>query len=417
MFFKAAEIVILLLLSAFFSSTETAFTSLSVIQIETLAEKRGARGRLVKSLLKKPEYLLITILTGNNLVNISLTAITTELTIEFFGNTFIGIMTGILTLIILVFGEVIPKNFAIVHNEFISIYSAPFIKGIMIILRPVVLFINSISHLFIRLFAGSRKKDRISMDSILLLIRYAEAKGIVEDYEKDMVHGVFRLAQQNISSIMTHRTKVFSLEAGSTASEAEAAITKSGFSRIPVYENEPENITGIVYVKDLFKDTRKKNKEIRLKDVATPPIFVSENKKIGEILFLMKKKKRKLAVVLDEYSGLSGIVTMEDILEEVVGELYDENEVRLTEKIVKRNDNEYFIMGDTPISMINDRIGTDISAGRLSQTIGGYIVNKLGKIPHGNEKVDFPGGDLLVYSASSRRVESVILKIHGKDIS
>ena len=410
MLYKTVEIIILLILSAFFSSSETAFTSLSIIQIESLAAKKGRRGCLVKKLLKKPEHLLITILTGNNLVNISLTAITTELTIEIFGSAFIGIMTGLLTLTVLIFGEVVPKNFAIAHNESIAAASAPLIKVFMVVLRPVVFLIDSISSIFIR-FLGGRKKDRISMDSILLLMRYAEAKGVVEDYENDMVHGVFRLAQQNISSIMTHRTNVFSIEAGSIVYDSEAAVIKSGYSRIPVYENEPENITGIVYVKDLFRKSREERKRIKLKDLAMPPVFVSENKKVGEILFLMKKKKRKLAVVLDEYSGLSGIVTMEDILEEVVGELYDENEVRLSEKIVKRSDNEFFIMGDTPISMINDRIGTDIPAGRLSQTIGGYIVNELGKIPKSNEKVKFHGGNLTVYSATARRVESVILQL------
>ena len=410
MFYKTIEIVLLLILSAFFSSSETAFTSLSVEQIETLAHKKGRRGCLVKNLLKKPEYLLITILTGNNLVNISMTAITTELTIELFGNTFIGIMTGLLTLTVLIFGEVIPKNIAIAHNEFIAAYSAPLIKGCMIALRPLILLINGVSSIFIR-FIGRNKKDRISMDSILILMRYAEAKGLVADYENDMVHGVFRLAQQNISSIMTHRTKVFSLEAGSTAADSEKAIIKSGFSRIPIYENEPENITGVVYVKDLFKETKKGKGSIKLKDIATSPVFVSENKKVGEILFLMKKNKKKMAVVLDEYSGLSGIVTMENILEEVVGELYDENEDRLAEKIVKRSENEFFILGNTPISMINDRTGLNIPVERLSQTIGGYIVNVLGKIPHGNEQVEFPGGELVVYSASSRRVESVILRL------
>ncbi len=249
-------------------------------------------------------------------------------------------MTGVLTLTVLIFGEVVPKNFAITHNEAIAASSAPLIKVFMIVLRPVVFLIDSISSLFIR-FLGGRKKDRISMDSILLLMRYAEAKGVVEDYENDMVHGVFRLAQQNISSIMTHRTNVFSIEASSIVYDSETAIIKSGYSRIPVYENEPENITGIVYVKDLFKKTREERKKIKLKDLAMPPVFVSENKKVGEILFLMKKKKRKLAVVLDEYSGLSGIATMEDILEEVVGELYDENEVRLSEKIVKRSENVF----------------------------------------------------------------------------
>jgi CBS domain containing-hemolysin-like protein len=412
MFYKTVEIVILLILSAFFSSAETAFTSLSVVQIETLAQKKGRRGRLVKKLLKKPEYLLTTILTGNNLVNISLTAITTELTIELFGSTFIGIMTGCLTLVVLIFGEVIPKNLAIAHNEFISSLSAPLIKLFMVVLRPFVYLISSISSVFTR-FIGVKKRDRISMDSILLLIRYAEAKGVVEDYENDMVHGVFRLAQQNITSIMTHRTEVFSLDANSTISETESLILDSGFSRIPIYENEIENITGIIYVKDFFKVSSKMpdGKDIRLKDISIPPIFVLVSKKVGEILFLMKKEKRKMAVVLDEYSGLSGLVTMEDILEEVVGELYDENEERLTEKIVKRHDNEYFILGNTPISMVNDKIGTDIPIGRLSQTLGGYIVNELGRIPAGNERVEIPGGELIVYSVSSRKVNSVILRL------
>ena len=238
MIYRAVEIVILLILSAFFSSSETAFTSLSVIQIETLSEKKGRRGRLVKKLLNTQEHLLITLLTGNNLVNISLTAITTEMTIKLFGNTYIGIMTGILTLIVLIFGEVVPKNFAIIHNEFIAIHSASLVHVFMVILRPVVLLLDWISSMFIRLI-GRKRKDRISMDSILLLMRYAEARGIVEDYENDMVHGVFRLAQQNISSIMTHRTNVFSLEADSIAYDSENEIIKSGYSRIPVYENEP----------------------------------------------------------------------------------------------------------------------------------------------------------------------------------
>ena len=210
MVFKYITVIILLLLSAFFSSSETAFTSLSISQIESLAARKGARGRLVKKLLKKPEHLLTTILTGNNLVNISLTAITTEVTIKLFGNSFIGIMTGVLTLTVLIFGEVIPKNLAIAYNEQISVFSAPVIKGFMVILRPFVNFISWVSTLVTSLI-GVRPKDRISMDSILLLIRYAEAKGVVEDYENDMVHGVFRLAQQNIVSIMTHRTDVSAL--------------------------------------------------------------------------------------------------------------------------------------------------------------------------------------------------------------
>ena len=410
MVFKYITVIILLLLSAFFSSSETAFTSLSISQIESLAARKGARGRLVKKLLKKPEHLLTTILTGNNLVNISLTAITTEVTIKLFGNSFIGIMTGVLTLTVLIFGEVIPKNLAIAYNEQISVFSAPVIKGFMVILRPFVNFISWVSTLVTSLI-GVRPKDRISMDSILLLIRYAEAKGVVEDYENDMVHGVFRLAQQNIVSIMTHRTDVFSLDGNDTLGSSLPKIMKSGFSRIPIYENGVENITGSIYIKDILNSYSEIDNGLKLKEISRPPIFISGNRKVGEVLFLMKKEKKKMAIVLDEYSGLSGLVTMEDILEEVVGEMYDENEERLSEKIVKRNENEYFILGNTPISMLNDRIGIHIPIGRLSQTLGGFIIDELGRIPSVNEKIVIPSGELTVNSVSSRKVKSVILRL------
>ena len=186
---------------------------------------------------------------------------------------------------------------------------------------------------------------------------------------------------------------------------------KSGFSRIPIYENGVENITGSIYIKDILNSYSEIDNGLKLKEISRPPIFISGNRKVGEVLFLMKKEKKKMAIVLDEYSGLSGLVTMEDILEEVVGEMYDENEERLSEKIVKRNENEYFILGNTPISMLNDRIGIHIPIGRLSQTLGGFIIDELGRIPSVNEKIVIPSGELTVNSVSSRKVKSVILRL------
>ena len=403
-------IIVLLFLSGYFSSTETAFTSLSVIQIEVIAEKRGGRGRLVKKLLKKPEKFLTAILAGNNLVNILLSVICTELTINLFGNAFIGIMTGILTLTILVFGEVIPKNIAIVHNESIAVLSAPFANFFIIILTPFVFIVTAISR-FVMRFLSSSARDPLTMDAILRLLKYAEAKGILEDYEREMVHAVFRLGQQNITSIMTHRTEVFSLEKSSRIDDVLALVNTNGFSRIPVYDRDPENITGIIILKDLMKkisDGGSKS-ETRLEDLMIPPFYLSGNKKIREALFLMQKAKKNMAVILDEYSGLAGIITMEDIIEELVGELYDENDDPESEKISLISENVYLVHGSTLISIVNDRLGINLPIGRFSQTIGGFIIDELGRIPKRKERLEVKGAILTVDSVSVTRINNVII--------
>ncbi len=414
-----AEIILilsLLLLSAFFSSTETAFTSLSVIQIESIAEKKGSRGRLVKKLLKKPEKLLTTLLTGNNLVNITLSVVSTELTIKLFGSAFIGIMAGILTLAILIFGEVIPKNLALAHNEAIAVLAAPLASFFVIIFTPFVYFVTVISG-FITRFFSLTAKDPLTMDSILRLVRYAEAKGVLEDYEREMVHAVFRLGQQNISSIMTHRTEVFSLDKSSMVADVIKLINSNGFSRVPVYDSNPENIAGIVLVKDLVRKMtdRGGSPATKLEEVMIPPYYISGNKKIREALFLMQKAKKNMAVVLDEYSGLAGIVTMEDIMEEIVGELYDEGDDSESEKISLISENTYLVRGSTLISMVNDRLGINLPIGRFSQTLAGFIIDELGRIPKRKEKITVKGAVLVVDSVSVTRINNVKIIISKED--
>jgi len=401
-------ILSLLILSGFFSSSETAFTSLSSFQIDSIAEKRGSRGKLVRKLLKKPEKFLTAILAGNNLVNISLSVISTRLTIDLLGNAFIGYMTGLLTLAILIFGEVIPKNLALAHNEAIAVFSAPIINAFIIVFSPFVYFITLISS-FITRYLSPKSRDPLNMDAILRLVRYAEAKGVLEDYERDMVHAVFRLDQQNISSIMTHRTEVFSLDKNSRIVDVIDLINSKNFSRIPVYEDNPENIKGIVLVKDIVKNIgcREDKKYIKLEDIMLPPFFVSDNKKIRDALFMMQKEKRNMAIILDEYSGLSGIVTVEDIIEEIVGELYDEDDSPEHEKITITGENTYIVTGSSLISTVNDSLGINLPIGRFSQTIGGFIIDELGRIPKRKDKISVKGAEIIVDSVSMTKINNV----------
>lgn len=413
MIVELASIIFLLFLSAFFSSAETAFTSLSSVQIEALAEKRGRRGKLIKKLLKNPERFLTSVLAGNNLVNISISVISTQLTLKLFGNTFIGIMTGVLTLTILIFGEVVPKNIALAHNETIAVLTAPFINFFIIVFLPFVFFITLISGFTTRIFS-KKQKDPITTDAILRLVKYADAKGILKEYENEMVHAVFRLDQQNISSIMTHRTDVFSLEKNSIIKDVIGLINAKGFSRIPLFDKNPENIVGIVLVKDLVKRVSAQRADaafIKLSDIMIPPFFISVNKKIREALFIMQKEKRNMAIALDEYSGLAGIVTMEDIVEEIVGELYDERDALETEKITPISENSYLAQGNALISAVNDTLGINLPIGRFSQTIGGYVIDELGRIPKKKEKLSFENVVLTVNSVSATKINSIIINV------
>jgi len=337
-----------------------------------------------------------------------LSVISTRLTIDLLGNAFIGYMTGLLTLAILIFGEVIPKNLALAHNEAIAVFSAPIINAFIIVFSPFVYFITLISS-FITRYLSPKSRDPLNMDAILRLVRYAEAKGVLEDYERDMVHAVFRLDQQNISSIMTHRTEVFSLDKNSRIVDVIDLINSKNFSRIPVYEDNPENIKGIVLVKDIVKNIgcREDKKYIKLEDIMLPPFFVSDNKKIRDALFMMQKEKRNMAIILDEYSGLSGIVTVEDIIEEIVGELYDEDDSPEHEKITITGENTYIVTGSSLISTVNDSLGINLPIGRFSQTIGGFIIDELGRIPKRKDKISVKGAEIIVDSVSMTKINNV----------
>ena len=407
MLFEVILFVILLVLSAVFSATETAFTSLSVVQIQEMAADNGKKGRMVKLLSKRPDILLTTILIVNNLVNIAASAIVTNVTIQTFGSQALAISTGLLTLVILVFAEVTPKQIAIVHNEGIALFMAYPVRGVSWILLPIIKFIGFISSLITQLVGGEKKK--LSLDGILYMVSIAERQGVVETYETRMIKNVFRFNDTQVQAIMTHRTEVFSLSRDTNIGDALVLISEKGYSRIPVYKDDVEEIIGIVLVKNLMANYHAGKSNLKLKDIMLKPLYISGTRKVNELFYTLKNQKLNIAVVMDEYGGLAGIVTMEDITEELFGELYDEHEKHERDKIVLLRDGRYRVMGETTIHQIEDRLGLELPAGKYAQTLAGYIVEYLGSIPVKNQQIETPFGVFIIESVKRNRINSVIL--------
>src|SRR6056297_2567152 len=407
--YELISIFFLIVLSAIFSSTETAYTSLSFIQVQSLVKHNGKAGKLVEKLSSRPDTLLTTILIGNNLVNIAASAVATQFTVRVFGNQVVGIMTGVLTLIILIFAEVTPKQLAIIRSEKLALRMAFPIQVLSIVLFPFIKLIGFVSSAITHLFTPTIKAHT-SLDGILHMVHLAEREGVVENYETRMVKSVFRFNDTQVQTIMTHRTDVFSLEADTPIKDVLTEITKEGYSRIPVYDDDdnPEYIVGILLVRDMMRAIAEDRGDIPIREIMTKPLFVSETRRVNELFFLFKREKLNIAVVMDEYGGLAGIVTLEDVAEELFGELYDENEIQGWEKITPLEDNSFRITGDTSLHQIEDRFGIIFEHSKYVQTVGGLLVEHIGTIPVENQKIETPKGTFIVENLRRKRIETVI---------
>ncbi|MEA1910449.1 MAG: hemolysin family protein [Spirochaetota bacterium] len=412
MLFEIILFLILLIISGVFSATETAFTSLSVVQIQELASDYNKKGRMVKFLSKRPDILLTTILIVNNLVNIAASSLVANMTIRIYGSQALAVSTGLLTLIILIFAEVTPKQIAIIHNEKIALYMAIPVRLVSWILLPVIKLIGLISSLITQLVGGEKKK--LSLDGILHMVSIAEHQGVVETYETRMIKNVFRFNDTQVQTIMTHRTEVFSLSRNTSIGDALVSISEKGYSRIPVYNEDVEEIIGIVLVKNLMANYHAGKSNLKLKDIMLKPLYISETRKVNELFYTLKNQKLNIAIIMDEYGGLAGIVTMEDITEELFGELYDEHEEHERDKITLLRDGRYRLMGETTIHQIEDRLGLDLPSGKYAQTLAGYLVEYLGNIPVKNQNIETPFGNFTIESVKRNRINSVILATQKK---
>ncbi|MBK5201644.1 MAG: HlyC/CorC family transporter [Spirochaetaceae bacterium] len=402
-------IFVLIIFSAIFSSTETAYTSLSIINIRELLEDKNKFSQKAVKLTQNKDTLLTTILIGNNVVNISVSSLVTTFCIKYLGSEMIAYGTGVLTLVILIFGEVTPKQLAMVHSTQIAkIMSYP-IFLLTIILFPIVWIIKSFGN-FISKISSKGAKRGLTVEGILRVVDFAEEGGIVDEYESELVQKVLHFSENPIKTVMTHRKDVFLLKDELTIEEAFKEMVNSNFSRIPIYHDDYDNITGIILIRDVLHSYAVGNIYNTLLSIARKPIFVPETKHLDYIFFLFKKKNLQMAIVLDEYGGFSGIITMEDVAEQVIGEIYDEHEPAYGENIQKLEGEEltYLIKGETPFLQFCDELDIKYHKAEKVGTIAAYLIKITGSITEENEIILDKNGKYIIKKMSDKRIDEIL---------
>lgn len=399
-------LIILLFLSAFFSASETALMSLSKLRIRHMLDEQVKGADLIYRLVDKPSKLLSTILVGNNVVNIGASVLATSLAINYFGRRGVGIATVVMTVVVLIFAEITPKSLAAQRSEKVSLQVAKPLSFIVHLLNPIVIIFTYLTNGIVKILGGKINKERpfITEEELKTIVNVSHEEGVLEVEEKEMIYNVFEFGDLQIKDVMVQRTDIVAFEIHTTYNEIVETLKEEQFSRYPVYEETIDNIVGILYVKDIiFFDDIKAH--FNLKKYMRKPNYTFEFKKISELFNEMKKNRIHMSVVLDEYGGTAGIVTIEDLIEEIVGDIEDEYDEHEEEIKVVRED-EYIVDGSTKINLINDMIGTDLQSEDFD-SIGGFIIGELGRLPKPGETVEYDNVKLVVEDISKNRIKSV----------
>ncbi len=328
-------ISVLIVFSAFFSLAETALLSVGKIRIRHLAETGDKRAKLVVRLLENPEQFLAAILIGNNIVNITASVLATDAALLYFGNSGIAIATGLMTLFILIFGEVFPKTLASRNPEYTAMHVAKPITVVISILKPVVWFITTIVNSMIVLFGGKERVRHpfVTEELIKMMLRVGEKEGTIEKHERELIHRVFEFTNGRAHGVMTPREKIVCIEESETLDKALEMINKSGHSRLPVYRSDFDNVVGMIYAKDFLKFRDYELNRIKVFQILRPLLIVKAGEEISSILKELQQKKMNISVVVDNNMKVIGLVSIEDILEELVGEIFDEYDVETKQEV------------------------------------------------------------------------------------
>ena len=404
MLIQVVVLVILLLLSGFFSSAETALFSISKTKARHLAKNKTKSLLLIKRMKDDPHRLLSSILIGNNLVNIGAAALATSVTIKMFPNHAVGLATGVMTFLILVFGEVIPKSVATRNNILIARMAIYPIYWFSILCYPITIFLNFIP----KLTGKIKKTPTVTEEELMTFVEVVEEEGEIKEEEKRLIHRIFEFDDTNTSEIMTPRTDMFVIEANEKLVLED--IVESGFTRIPVIENDIDHVIGIANIKDLFLHEITSDPPIDIRKIMTPPYFVPENKKLDRLLHQFKKRKHHMAIVVDEYGGVSGLITLEDALEEIVGEIVDESDKEEPHIVKQKSGKEWRVLGKTDIDEVNEIIGMEIPDSKDYDTFSGYVLNKIGRIPQEKEQMNIGPYIIIVEEMDGNRVKKYSIK-------
>ncbi len=414
---EATELSIIfccLILSAFFSSSETAITSLGTLKVKHLIDSQGKATSHLKIWLNYPGRVITTILVFNNIVNILASSITTHITTRYFESGAIGLATGITTFLVLIFGEIIPKSFAKTHSERIGILSMKFIRVVYYMSYPVIVILSNFADFVIKLISGGKKKTPlITEEEIEFIVSEGEKAGVIEEIKKDIIEGAFDFDETKVREIMTPRTNLTACSESSSLKELLETIKRTGHSRIPIYQDNLDHIIGIVLAKDLLyslNDTRSKN--MKAIDLMREVLFSPESQSIMNVFKDLKKSKSHIAIIIDEYGGTAGIVTMEDILEEFVGEIQDEFDSEQA-KIIKIDARTFQVKGAIHIDEFMEFFkltpDQDDELAKNADTLAGYVVQLIGEIPKVGQKTSLQNHQIEVLDVKNKRIE--LLKV------
>lgn len=402
-------IVICILMSAYFSATETAFSSLNRIRVKNMAEKGNKKAALVMRLSDNYDGLLSTILIGNNIVNIASASLATLLFVRLLGeDAGASVSTAVTTVVVLIFGEVSPKSIAKESPEKFAMFSAPILNFFMILLTPLNFLFKQWKKLLSKLFKTEEDRS-ITEEELLTIVEEAEQEGGIDAEESTLIRSAIEFSELEAMDVLTPRIDVTGVPTEATKEDIAAVFARTGYSRLPVYEESMDNIIGIIYQKDFHNYVYRTDKDIAV--ILRPPLFIAKTKKIGELLKELQQRKSHIAVVLDEFGGTIGIVTMEDILEEIVGEIWDEHD-EVVYEIEKISDTEYMVLGSANAEKLLELLHMDEELEVL--TVSGWVMDHLGRIPVQGDCFDYKNLHVTVLHMAGKRVEKVQVLIGDK---
>ncbi|MCR5154244.1 MAG: hemolysin family protein [Lachnospiraceae bacterium] len=404
---------ILIVLSAFFSSAETALTSVNKLKIRSLAEDGHKKAKMVFKLIEKPDKMLSAILIGNNIVNISASSLATTIAVKLLGSMGAGIATGVLTLIILVFGEITPKSLATRYPEKFSFFYVPLISALTFIFTPIIYLVNALSRVIVRLFEkkGEVSTDTVTEDELLTMVDVSHEEGVIESEEREMITNIVDFGDSLAKDVMVPRIDMAFANIDMTYNELVAAFEKDMYTRLPVYKESIDDVVGVISLKDVFFYKGNK-KDFKVADFMREPFFTYESKKTSELLRELKKATNPVAIVLDEYGVTAGLITIEDLVEEIVGEIRDEYDEDEEDDIIKVGDNTYKISGLTKLDELSDSLGLKIESDEYD-SIAGHVIHLLGHLPAEGEKVEEDGCTYEVLTMDKNRIDKILLTLPG----
>lgn len=403
-------IIILLLLSAFFSSAETAFTMVNKIKIRSLIEEGNKRAITVGKVIDNSGKMLSAILIGNNIVNISASSLMTTLTIHLWGSYATGIATGIMTVLVLIFGEITPKTTATIHAEKFALFYAPIIYFIMNVLTPVIFVVDKLSGVILKALHVDPNSghNKITEEELRTFVQVSHEDGVIESNEKKIINNLFDFGDTEAKDVMIPRIDMTLADVNTSYDDIIELFRETKYTRIPIYEGNADNVIGILNIKDLILTPH--DDKFNIRSVMRKPFFTYEHKNTSELFNVMQRSSHSISIVLDEYGSTAGMITTEDLLEEIVGEIRDEYDTDETDPFIKVGPLSYLVDASYKIDDLNDSLNLKFTS-EDNDSIGGFIIEKLDRFPEIGEQFDIDNIHFKIERASSNRIELVLLKL------